>query len=67
MEGVETKFNRNPINYTDAETDKETLLVFQITGRHLKKREIKILDDDTKTKAHRYVLFNSTVADSFIE
>ncbi|XP_060974580.1 uncharacterized protein LOC133039684 [Cannabis sativa] len=67
MEGVETKFNRQPRNYSNSEQNREMLPIFQTTGRHLGKIDTKTLDEDTKTKAHRYVLFNCNVVDSFIE
>ncbi|XP_062075345.1 uncharacterized protein LOC133779394 [Humulus lupulus] len=67
MEGVETKFNRKPRNYSNIESNGETLPTFQTTGRHLGKIDTETLDEDTKVKAHRYVLFNCNIVDSFIE
>ena len=67
MEGVETKFNRKPINYVNVDSRGETLPIFQITGRHLVKIYTKTLDEDTKAKVHRYVLFHCNIVDSFIE
>ena len=67
MEGVETKFNHGPRNYINMEPNRETLPIFQTTGRHLGKRYTKTLDEDTKVKAHRYVLFNCDSINSFIE
>ncbi|XP_062075803.1 uncharacterized protein LOC133779922 [Humulus lupulus] len=67
MEGVETKFNRKPRNYIDVEPNGKTLPIFQTTGRHLGKIDTKTLDEDTKVKAHRYVLFNCNTIDSFNE
>ncbi|XP_062081301.1 uncharacterized protein LOC133786101 [Humulus lupulus] len=67
MEGVETKFNCKPRNYSNVELNGETLPIFQMTGRHLGKIDTKNLDEDTKVKAHRYVLFNCNIVESFIE
>ncbi|KAM6597102.1 hypothetical protein CsatA_007626 [Cannabis sativa] len=67
MEGVETKFNCKPRNYSNLEVNENLLPIFQMTGRNLGKKYIKSLNEDTKVKAHRYVLFNCNVVDSFIE
>ncbi|XP_060969476.1 uncharacterized protein LOC133036762 [Cannabis sativa] len=67
MEGVETKFNRKPRNYSNLEVNENLLPIFQMTGRNLGKKYIKSLNEDNKVKAHRYVLFNCNVVDSFIE
>ncbi|XP_060969762.1 uncharacterized protein LOC133036989 [Cannabis sativa] len=67
MEGVETKINRKPRNYSNPNPNRERLPIFQTTGRNLGKIVSETLDEDTKTKAHRYVLFNCNVVDSFID
>ncbi|KAM6541795.1 hypothetical protein CsatB_006242 [Cannabis sativa] len=56
-----------PRNYSNPNPDREGLPIFQTTGRNLEKIVSETLDEDTKTKAHRYVLFNCNVVDSFIE
>ena len=66
MEGVETKFSYKPRNYTNIEPDREILHIFQMTSRRLGKREIRLLDEDAKAKAHSYVLFNCNVVEPFI-
>ncbi|XP_062094325.1 uncharacterized protein LOC133800383 [Humulus lupulus] len=50
MEGVETKFNCKPRNYSNVEQNGETLPIFQLTGRHLGKIDTKNLDEDTKVE-----------------
>ncbi|XP_062080492.1 uncharacterized protein LOC133785257 [Humulus lupulus] len=50
MEGVETKFNCKPRNYSNVEPNGETLPIFQTTGRHLGKIDTKNLDEDTKVE-----------------
>ena len=47
MEGVETKFNHKPRNYSNVELNQENYLFSKWQVRHFGKREIKTIDEDS--------------------
>ncbi|XP_028125834.1 uncharacterized protein LOC114322669 isoform X3 [Camellia sinensis] len=67
MEGVETRFNQMSQNYDEGGNGTEGLSIFSMPGRPLGKGVIDTMDDGTKEKAHRYVLFNCETVNKFIE
>ena len=72
LEGVETKFNRptrndDVLNHDIENLDMDTSSIFSLLGRHLGKGITFVLDNETRTKAHQYVLNNCEKVAPFIK
>ncbi|PKU86214.1 hypothetical protein MA16_Dca002045 [Dendrobium catenatum] len=65
-EHVKTRHNQLGRNELEENVSNEGLNIFATNGQSLGKREVKIFNDDSLTKAHRYVLFSCEEIEPYV-